>query len=96
MLFTENPRETPPMKTRSVWEDLMTGLRLLACGAGWLLAYAGATTFAAALFCLLLFPTHGIELAGLFQLGGRFLVPAWLLLRFSDGIFPFGRRLFRG
>lgn len=30
-----------------------------------------------------------------FQFCGCWIVPGWLLLRFSAGLFPFGRRLFR-
>jgi hypothetical protein len=63
---------------------------------GCVLAYIGWVTFGASVFFLMLYPTHAVEIARAFNLANVFLLPAWLLLRFAEGLFPFGTRLFRG
>jgi hypothetical protein len=35
------------------------------------------------------------DLGYLFRASGFFIVPGWLLLRFADGLFPFGRPVFQ-
>jgi hypothetical protein len=62
---------------------------------GYVFAYIGWVTFGASVFFLMLYPTQAVEIARAFNLASIFLVPSWLLLRFAEGLFPFGSRLFR-
>ncbi|MES2464757.1 MAG: hypothetical protein V4671_29690 [Armatimonadota bacterium] len=74
---------------QSALPGIIKGLQRITYVAGWLFGYIGWTAFAAALFCLLLFPTQGREIGKAFHFAGQCLLPAWLLLRLGSISIPF-------
>ena len=73
-------------------ERLIAFLRQSAGGVGYFLSFCGWIGFWFNVYCFIFSEQEGVAEA--LAACGQWIVPGWLLLRFSAGLFPFSARLF--